>query len=312
MLSGLPPLVREGDRFGAMLTLRNTTAREMKVRATLQGTANTRRGHRHRRTPLALPAQDVALAAGAAQEVVWPVDVPAEAFSIVWEAGGRRAGGGARRTALKVDAARRRRRCRCACCRRRCSSSTARSLPLPRRRRAGRRAARGAASSAAASRSRVQPQLSGALPGMRRYFETYPFVCLEQKTSKAVGLRDAKLWARGRQHAADLPRQRRPGELLPAARRRRRRAAATASPPTCSRPTHEAGFALPAAARDAMLAGLAALRRRPHRAQVLVAARPTSTCASSPRSKRCRATAARSRRCSARSTSRRTSGRPRR
>ena len=40
VLAGLPPLVRDGDRFSAMLTLRNTTAREMKVRATLQGTAN--------------------------------------------------------------------------------------------------------------------------------------------------------------------------------------------------------------------------------------------------------------------------------
>jgi alpha-2-macroglobulin len=28
MLPGLPPLVREGDRFDAMLTLRNTTARD--------------------------------------------------------------------------------------------------------------------------------------------------------------------------------------------------------------------------------------------------------------------------------------------
>ncbi|MBC7732974.1 MAG: hypothetical protein H7306_13910 [Bacteriovorax sp.] len=41
----------------------------------------------------------------------------------------------------------------------------------------------------------VQPKLSGALPGMRRYFETCPFICLEQKTSKSVGLKDAKLWA---------------------------------------------------------------------------------------------------------------------
>jgi uncharacterized protein YfaS (alpha-2-macroglobulin family) len=30
---------------------------------------------------------------------------------------------------------------------------------------------------------------------MRRYFETYPFACLEQKTSKSVGLKDAKLWS---------------------------------------------------------------------------------------------------------------------
>ena len=41
----------------------------------------------------------------------------------------------------------------------------------------------------------LQPRLTGALPGLRRFFETYPFICLEQKVSKAVGLRDAALWA---------------------------------------------------------------------------------------------------------------------
>jgi hypothetical protein len=39
VLSGLPPLVRDGDQFSAMLTLRNTTAREMKMRVTLAGIA---------------------------------------------------------------------------------------------------------------------------------------------------------------------------------------------------------------------------------------------------------------------------------
>ena len=88
VLAGLPPLVRDGDRFAAMLTLRNTTTREMKVRATLQGTANLPGERRRDRapTPIALPAQDVVVAAGAAKEVVWPVDVPADAFSITWEA----------------------------------------------------------------------------------------------------------------------------------------------------------------------------------------------------------------------------------
>ena len=40
----------------------------------------------------------------------------------------------------------------------------------------------------------LQPRLSGALPGLRRFFETYPYSCLEQKTSKAIGLGDAALW----------------------------------------------------------------------------------------------------------------------
>ena len=93
VLAGLPPLVREGDRFAAMLTLRNTTTREMKVRATLQGTANLPGAERRRdraRPIAALPAQDVVVGAGQAKEVVWPIDVPADAFSITWEARGRR------------------------------------------------------------------------------------------------------------------------------------------------------------------------------------------------------------------------------
>ena len=89
MLAGLPPLVREGDRFAAMLTLRNTTTREMKVRATLQGTANLpRRGRRRDRAPAdrACRRRTSSSAPAQAKEVVWPVDVPADAFSITWEA----------------------------------------------------------------------------------------------------------------------------------------------------------------------------------------------------------------------------------
>ena len=88
LLSGLPPLVREGDSFSAMLTLRNTTAREMKVRATLQGVANApaANGGDITRTPLAFAPQDVVLAAGSAKEIDWPVSVPADVFSVTWEA----------------------------------------------------------------------------------------------------------------------------------------------------------------------------------------------------------------------------------
>ncbi|NOK07309.1 hypothetical protein HNV27_38380, partial [Myxococcus xanthus] len=40
----------------------------------------------------------------------------------------------------------------------------------------------------------LQPKLAEGLPGVRDWFANYPFICLEQKTSKAVGLRDGKLW----------------------------------------------------------------------------------------------------------------------
>ena len=40
----------------------------------------------------------------------------------------------------------------------------------------------------------LKPALSDGLPGVRDWFTNYPFACLEQKTSKSVGLRDGKLW----------------------------------------------------------------------------------------------------------------------
>ncbi len=63
-------------------------------------------------------------------------------------------------------------------------------------------AARGAARRCAAHEGRargglrlaLQPRLADGLPGVRDWFANYPFACLEQKTSKALGLRDARLW----------------------------------------------------------------------------------------------------------------------
>ena len=250
VLAGLPPLVREGDRFSAMLTLRNTTAREMKVRATLAGTANS--GPQITRTPLAFAPQDVTLAAGAAQEIAWPVDVPAEAFSIAWEASAQEQGGAAtdRLKVLQLVTAAVPVRVLQATLEQLDGSF---SLPVA--------VPADALPAAGAKRGGlavgVQPTLSGALPGMRRYFETYPFACLEQKTSKSVGLKDAALW---KAVANALPTYLDSDGL------------ASYFPPRAEdgprgsdrltayvlAATHEAGFELPPAARDAMLAGLAA------------------------------------------------------
>ncbi|MEP7140020.1 MAG: MG2 domain-containing protein, partial [Caldimonas sp.] len=182
VLAGLPPLVRDGDRFLAMLTLRNTTTREMKVRTTLQGTVNApgavagEIAHR----PIALPAQDVVLAAGRALEVTWPVDVPADAFSITWEAAAEAAGAKDRLKVTQLVAA----------------AVPVRVLQATLTQLDGRYTLPVAAPADALPASgvkrggihvAVQPRLTGALPGIRRFFETYPFICLEQKTSKAVG-----------------------------------------------------------------------------------------------------------------------------
>ena len=252
VLAGLPPLVRDGDRFAAMLTLRNTTTREMKVHATLQGTANLPGAISGEiaRVPITLPAQDVVVAAGTAKEVVWPVDVPADAFSIIWEAAADEGNAKYRLKVTQLVAA--------AVPVRVLQATLAQldgtySLPIA--------APADALPETGIKRGglnvAVQPKLTGALPGMRRFFETYPFICLEQKTSKSVGLKNAQLWA---QVAGSLPTYLDSDGLASYFPPRADEAAHGSDRLTAYvlAATNEAGFALPAEARDAMLAGLTA------------------------------------------------------
>lgn len=260
LLSGLPPLVRDGDRFAAMLTVRNTTAREMPVRASLNGVAHVPSGSgaAFSRLPVALPAQDVVVAAGAAVEVVWPVDVPAEAFSIAWEATALEGGGAApaepasdrlKVTQLVAPAVPTQ-----------VLQSTLQQLD-------GHAALPVAAPADALPRSGgvkrggiavgAQARLTGALPGIRRYFEAYPFTCLEQQASKAMGLHDAALWA---SVVNALPTYLDSDGLASYFPLRAQDGARGSDRLTAYllAATHEAGFELPAPSRDAMLDGLAA------------------------------------------------------
>ena len=81
MLSGLAPLVREGDRIDAAFTLRNTTDRAMTVRVALAGQSDAAVP-----TVPVPPAQTLQLAAGAAQDLRWGVAVPDGATRIEWTA----------------------------------------------------------------------------------------------------------------------------------------------------------------------------------------------------------------------------------
>ncbi|MDH5538839.1 MAG: alpha-2-macroglobulin, partial [Rhizobacter sp.] len=261
ILAGLPPLVREGDRFDAMLTLRNTTAREMKLSASLQGVAHG--GTEIKRTPLSLAPQQLVLAPDSAKEISWPVLVPAEAFSIAWEASveeqaAQRPGDDKASDRLKLT-----QRVAPAVPLRVLQATLqqldgpaslpvaapADALTLP--------ATKGPALPRGGLQVSVQPRLSGALPGIRRYFENYPFTCLEQKISKAVGLGDKVQWAAvANVLATFLDSDGLAGYFPPRSEDGPRGSDRLTAYVLAA--THEAGFVLPAAARDAMLAGLVA------------------------------------------------------
>lgn len=263
LLPGLPPLVRGGDSFNATLTLRNTTAREMTVRATLAGTVNRDEAGTAAagapaiaRSPLAFAPQDVLLAAGAAKEIAWPVSVPVDAFSISWDAAAEALPSAS--AAAAKDRVKLLQLVAEAVPTRVMQATLARldgaySLPVA--------APSGALPETGVKRGGVrvslQPRLGSALPGLRRYFETYPFGCLEQKAAKAIGLHDAARWA----EVVDVlptyldadglanyfpPRA---GEAPAGNDRLTAQLISTAQ---------EAGFTLPEATRNAMLDGLAA------------------------------------------------------
>ncbi|WOB08531.1 alpha-2-macroglobulin family protein [Piscinibacter gummiphilus] len=251
VLPGLPPLVREGDQFSAMLTLRNTTTREMKVRVALQGMARV--GDDIARTPIALTPQEVAIPAGSAKELTWGVAVPPEALSIAWEATADEVGGEKAKDRVKVTQLV-------------SPAVPVRVLQATLQQLDGPVAMPVAAPADALPESgvkrggltvAVQPRLTGALPGIRRYFETYPFICLEQKTSKAVGLKDAKLWAAV---ANALPTYLDSDGLASYFPPRADDGARGSDRLTAYviAATHEAGFELPSSAQALMLDGLTA------------------------------------------------------
>src|SRR5690606_8346389 len=68
VIGGIPPLVRAGDHYDAMVTVRNTTSRFMQVEV---GAA-----YHQGDDTVSLPPQTVGLAGGAARAVRWPVEAP--------------------------------------------------------------------------------------------------------------------------------------------------------------------------------------------------------------------------------------------
>ncbi|CAB3758261.1 hypothetical protein LMG29542_03274 [Paraburkholderia humisilvae] len=189
LISGLPPLVREGDLFRAQFTVRNTTARAMKVlvKATIPG--------------LPLPAQTVDLAPDSAREVAWTVTTPegladASQPALTWnisaaEQPAMRSAGPPASDTLKI------------------TQRVAAAIPItvqqatlaqvdgtlsvpvaapPDASVASNGALRGGIAIA------LQPTLADGLPGVRRWLERYPYTCLEQLSSRAIGLRDAQQW----------------------------------------------------------------------------------------------------------------------
>ncbi len=242
VISGLPPLVREGDSFSGMVTVRNTTTHDMKIKVTARAQGNLPA------SALSLPDREVAVAAGQSAEVAWPVQVPEGIAQLAWEIGAQEQGGQNAKDAMKFS-------------QRvlpavpvtvqqatlfQLDKSAAISVAQP----AGSLPGRGGLAAT------IRPSLAGGTEALTRYFTDYPFSCLEQKTSKAIGLRDEAGWQK---IAADLPTYLDGDGLayyFPPSDSGARRGSDTLTAYLLAA-TSEAGYAIPQQSRDKMLEGLA-------------------------------------------------------
>src|SRR5262249_21696160 len=183
LFSGLPPLVREQDDFTAMFTLRNTTAQP--VTAELSWTLGDRPADDKNKKTLASGQQTVALAASEAKLVSVPVKVPVDVEQLYWEvtAVGKEAARDRLRATQKVIEVHPVRVYQATL------AQLDRRLQFPIERPTGSVPGRGGI------RIEVMGTLAGELAPVREYFARYPYICLEQRASKAIGLGDDALWS---------------------------------------------------------------------------------------------------------------------
>lgn len=200
IIAGLPSVARSDDRYRAALTLRNTTAREMKVQ--VEAVLSHSKLKFEPQT-LTLPAQGV-------QELFWTVnntevlknmegETPSKnpifaSLPLSWtftakELSSANAGAASGLASDRVKVAQTlsptvKPEVQMSSLSQLGTDSSNLLLNLPSQALLG-------SGLAQVSLSR---SLLGSQSGLRQFFANYPFACLEQRTSKAIGLRDEALW----------------------------------------------------------------------------------------------------------------------
>ena len=181
--SGLPPMVREGDRFRAGFTVRNAAGRPMQVdvRAKLAG------------SPDVLTPIDVELMPGAAQEIAWDIATPVGKGRLEWEVSAAARDGSAEdrlKVTQNVVAAVPVRTFQATLAQ--ADKPVAFDVERP----------RDALPLKGGVRVSARAKLAGGLSGVSHYMRQYPYTCMEQKVSRAIALQDGELW---KKMAAELP-----------------------------------------------------------------------------------------------------------
>jgi uncharacterized protein YfaS (alpha-2-macroglobulin family) len=184
LFAGVSPIIRTGDSFDAQFTVRNASERafEASVSATIDGLANPRQ-----------PMQKLQLGAGDGKTITWTISVPASAAELKYHVDATTVAGGPSdhllitQRVLKAVAVR-------------TYQATLMRWEKPIAQPVARPS--DALPGEGGLAVTLSPSLTAGLDGVRQWMLDYPFSCLEQRTSRAVALRDAKMWAG---IVADLP-----------------------------------------------------------------------------------------------------------
>jgi len=174
ILAGVPPLVRQADRFRAGFTVRNTTSRSQDVNLTAQvgGLSEP------------LPPLTLHLGAHEAQETNWDVGVPEAATALVWDVEVKGSGGTEDhlRISQRVVPAVPQRVLQATLT----QLAPSEALPVER--------PSDALPGVGGIELAVRPRLADGRDGIERAMREYPYDCLEQRVSIAVALRDPDRW----------------------------------------------------------------------------------------------------------------------
>jgi len=182
LLSGLPPVVRESDRFRASFTVRNASERQMPVLLTARVAASGK-------VMAPLEPRQVELAPGEAREVAWEVVVPIDVSKLDWrvEAAERSSDAdNGTRDAMKVSQS------VVAAIPERTYQATILQLASPLAISVQRPV--DAVPGRGGINVRMQAKLGGDLAGVEEYLSFYTYSCFEQQASVAIGLRNHPAW----------------------------------------------------------------------------------------------------------------------
>ena len=182
LLSGIAPIVRQGDTFRSTFTLRNTTARKLSVRVTTAVTGI--------KEPLKPQAMDIG--SGESKELFWDITAPAGVETLRYQIDAVADGGVNDRLSVTQKVV--------SPVPVRAFQATLTQLTGDYRLEIER--PKDALPGMGGVDVSIKPKLVDGLTGVSDYMRLYPYSCLEQLVSKSVAMHDVTLWKR---IAAELP-----------------------------------------------------------------------------------------------------------